>query len=218
VGKTWVMLLILQWLEKLSVSFRALDCDDDNSTLLRFYPDAKFVDIRDQFDIDRLVQPALEEGIAVTVADLPARCSKEFGEWSKVVPWEELEAAGVRFTAIGVVEQSKDSVASIQHWREFLGGHVDYLIAVNRKTDDASVYLGSKARKEFQKEGMIEIEVPKLDDRLVRDLEKGNLSIACAIGSNEAGELSQVMNRSRLRRYLAAAFAQLEKGRTVLVP
>ncbi len=218
VGKTWTMLLLLQWIESLGVRFRALDCDDENSSLSRFYSEAEFVEIRDQFAIDKLVQTAVDGNVAVTLVDLPARCSEEFEQWLGVVPWEELAATGMKFTAIGVLEQSKDSLASVMHWHEFLGQHVDYVIALNRKTDDGGLYLGSKARKELQKQGVVEIEVPKLDDRLVRELERTNVSIAGALASKEASELTQVMNRSRLRRYLSTAFAEFEKGRSVLIP
>jgi hypothetical protein len=116
------------------------------------------------------------------------------------------------------VEQSKDSVQSVMAWRKFLKDHVDYVIAVNRKVDDGGLYKGSNARKDLQKGALTEIDVPKLDDRLVRELERADMSIARAIASKEAGELTQVMNRSRLRRYLTDAFSELEKARSVLVP
>lgn len=217
VGKSWLVLLLVQWLNSLGVRFRALDCDDENSTLTRFFPAAEFVGIRDNFAIDRLIQSTLEGGDPVTVVDLPARCSEEFARWFAVVPWEDLAASGVRFTAIGVIEQSKDSLASIFHWREFLGKNVDYLIALNRNTEDLGVYFASNARKQFLAEGLIEVEVPKLDQPLVTELERSNLTIAQAIAATEPGPLTQVMNRARLRRYLKHAFAELEKGRKVLL-
>ncbi len=219
VGKSWIILLILQWLVSIGMRFRALDCDDENSTLTRFFSAAEFVRIRDNFAIDRLVQSTVESDVPVTLVDLPARCSDEFEKWFAVVPWEDMTAAGVRFTAIGVVEQSKDSLASILHWKEFLGDHVDYLIAVNRNAEDVGVYLESNARKKFLAAGITEIEIPKLDKLLVTELERTNLTVAGAITSPPAGSLlAQVMNRSRLRRYLASAFEQIEKGRGILAP
>jgi hypothetical protein len=114
-----------------SVHCKLVDCDDETSTLTRYFPEARFVPIRSPLEIDALVQMALDERPAVLAVDLPARAGEEFQAWFSLVPFDELRAVGVTFTAVGVVAGSKDSIECILRWREFLrGGQVDWVIVL----------------------------------------------------------------------------------------
>ena len=199
------------------LDIQLIDCDDETSTLTRFHSEARFIPIRSPLEIDRVVQIALEERPQVLAVDLPARAGEEFQAWFSLVPFDDLRAMGVTFTAVGVVAASKDSIECILRWRDFLRGQVDWVIALNRR-DDLSLYLGSNARKSMLSEGISEIEMPKLDERIVAELDRANWTISRALSATEPCYLTQLMTRSRLRRYQDAMFTQFDQKNLNLFP
>lgn len=217
VGKSWVVSLLVQWLEILAMIFAIIDCDDETSTTTRFFPKALFMAIRSNTEIDQIVQLASEGKYSVIVVDLPARAGDEFQSWFALVPWEELKELGVHFTAIGVVCGNKDSIECILRWREFLGENVSYVLALNRR-DKLDIYESSRARQEFLAAGYPEVEIPKLDEKFAAALDKSNWTISAALNSVEAHYLTQLMSRARLRRYQAQVFEEFNKIKTYLLP
>lgn len=218
VGKTAFVKNFAEICMAKSVHCKLVDCDDETSTLTRYFPEARFVPIRSPLEIDALVQMALDERPAVLAVDLPARAGEEFQAWFSLVPFDELRAVGVTFTAVGVVAGSKDSIECILRWREFLrGGQVDWVIVLNRR-DDLSLYLASNARKRWLNEGVPEMEMPKLDERIATELDKSNWTIHRALSATEPCYLTQLMTRSRLRRYQDAVFTQFEQHKLHLFP
>jgi hypothetical protein len=217
VGKTTFVTNFAAACEVKSVQHVLVDCDDETSTLTRYFPTARFVPIRSPLEIDTLIQIAIEERPQVLVVDLPARAGEEFQTWFSLVPFDELRAAGVTFTAVGVVAGSKDSVECILRWREFLRDQVNWLLVLNRR-DDLSLYLNSNARQRWLSEGIPEIELPKMDERIATELDKANWSVNRALASTEPGFLAQIMVRSRLRRYRDLIFAQFEQQKNLLLP
>jgi hypothetical protein len=215
VGKSAFIRNYAEACEAKSVRYKLVDCDDETSTLTRFHREARFVAIRSPLEIDALVQIAVEERPEVLAVDLPARAGEEFQAWFSLVPFDELRAVGVTFTAVGVVAGSKDSIECILRWREFLGGRVDWIIVLNRR-DDLSLYMASNARTRLLSEGIPEIEMPKLDERLATELDKLNWTLSRALSATEPCYLTQLMPRARLRRYQAAVFAEFEKIKALL--
>jgi hypothetical protein len=200
-----------------SLNIKLIDCDDETSTLTRYLPEARFIPIRSPLEIDGVVHIAIEERPQVLAVDLPARAGEEFQAWFSLVPFDDLRAMGVTFTAVGVVAGSKDSIECILRWREFLRGQVNWVIALNRR-DDLSLYLGSNARKSLLSEGVPEIEIPKLDERIATELDRANWTISRALSATEPCYLTQLMTRSRLRRYQNALFTQFDQKNLHLFP
>lgn len=217
VGKSWLVALLAQWLETLGIAFALFDCDDETSTTTRFFPAATFLAIRSASEIDQLVQAATEGQYSVILVDLPARAGDEFQSWFGVVPWDELANLGVRFTALGVVSGAKESIACILRWREFLGGNVDYVLALNRR-DDLSIFMSSHAREQFHATSVPEIEILKLEERFASALDRANWTLTAALTSTEPHLLTQIMSRARLRRYRDQVFTQFNQIKEHLIP
>ena len=217
VGKSWAIGLVVQWLEMLGVVFALYDCDDETSTTTRFFPSAKFVAIRSSVEIDRIIQVATEGQYDVIVIDLPARAGDEFSNWFGLIPWEELKAIGVRFTALALISGSKDSIECVLRWLDFLGEHVAPVLVLNRR-DDLSIYESSRARLGFKAAGYPEIELPPLVEKLAAELDKANWTIATALTTPEPHYLTELMCRARLRRYRDQVFLQFEKIKKYLLP
>ena len=217
VGKSWLVALVAQWFTLLGINFALFDCDDETSTTSRFFPTARFLAIRSPSEIDQLIQVATSGVYSVLLVDLPARAGDEFQNWFGIVPWDELAELGVRFTALGVVSGSKDSIECFLRWKEFLGSNVDYILALNRR-DDLSIYISSQARLTFQAAGLPEIEVQRLDEYLASALDSANWTLTTALASTEPHMLTQLMSRARLRKYRDQVFAQIESAKKYLTP
>ena len=147
----------------------------------------------------------------------PARAGDEFQGWFGIVPWDELTELGIRFTALCVVAGAKDSIESVLRWREFLGDHVDYVLALNQR-DDLSIFMSSRARDQFNAAGVVTVEIPKLDERFAAALDRANWTLSAALASTDPNFLTQIMSRARLRRYRDQVFTQFESTKPLLIP
>lgn len=217
VGKSSLVAYVAQWFTFFGINFVLFDCDDETSTTSRFFKTARFLAIRSPSEIDQIVQVATSGDYSVVLVDLPARAGDEFQNWFGVVPWDELAELGVRFTALGVVSGSKDSIECLLRWREFLGSNVDYVLALNRR-DDLSIYMSSQARLNFQSAGLLEIEIPKLDETIASALDSANWTLTTALSSTAPHILTQIMSKARLRKYRDQVFAQIESAKRYLIP
>lgn len=218
VGKSWTVSQLTDYYSFNNIKHVLFDCDDETSSTSRLFPkSAKFLAIRSASEIDHLVQTATEGKVAVVLVDLPARSGDEFQNWFSIVPWDELVEHGIRFTSIGVVSGAKDSLEAILRWNEFLGINVDQILALNRR-DNLSIYETSKARDKFRSENIMEIEIPKLDERFAAALDRANWPISTALASSEPHFLTQIMSRARLRRYRDQVFTQFETIKHLLIP
>lgn len=217
VGKSFCIGLAKSWADANGIDVLLYDCDDETSSTSRFQAEARFLAIRSASEIDALIQAAITENYRLILVDLPARAGDEFQNWFSIVPWNELGDLGVRFTAIGVISGAKDSLEAVLRWREFLGEHVDYLIALNHR-DSLDIYLSSRSREQFLAAGIREIEIPKLDERFATALDKANWTIDAALQSTEPHFLTQLMSRARLRRYREQVFHQLDQAKSILLP
>jgi hypothetical protein len=219
VGKSWLIILTIQWLRYIGIEVVVVDADDETSTLSRFIPEARFIAIRNPTAIDEIIQIAIEAPAdVVVVVDLPARAGNEFGEWFELIPWGDLAQQGIEFTALAVVAGTKDSIEGAIRWRDFLkGGNPSFLIAINER-DDVGTYLGSKTRQGFQAAMIPEISIPKMDSRLSAALDARSWTIAQALQTEKADYLTQLMSRARLRRYRDQIYSQFETVKAHLLP
>jgi len=224
VGKSWLISLLIDWYQSLKIPFRAIDLDNENNTLSRFYPDAEFIEVSSQRDLDAMLEKIVDSEPALTLIDMRAASTDRIEPWWRQVDFNALrDEHSVRFTAVGVVDSSTDSVANIGFWAKDVLGHqkdIAFLIAQNLVRGEELSYPKSKAREEYRKSlDLAEITLPKLDDWVHQKLELNDLRIGSALEvSAPASELTKFMTRSRLRKYQQVVFAEFEKVKSRLLP
>jgi hypothetical protein len=177
VGKSWLMTLLIDWYNVNKVPFRALDFDNENNTLFRYFPGIEFIEISSERELDKMIEKIAESPIGITAIDMRAASTDRIEPWWKKVDFETLrDQYGVRFTAIGVVDTSTDSVANIGYWAsDVLHKDVQFVIAQNKVRGEELNYATSAERKQYQKTlDLAEIEIPKLENWVHRELEGKN--------------------------------------------
>lgn len=224
VGKSWLISLLVDWYESQSVKFHAIDMDSENNTLSRFYSDAEFVDLSSQQDLDAMMNRIVSSDIPVTVIDMRAASTDRIEPWLRNVDFDLLASDyGVRFTAIGVVDTSFDSVANIGFWaRDILSANkgIRYVIGRNLMRSPELGYDSSEKRKEYQATlDMAEIEIPQLECWVHSKLENESLRVGAALEIKDAKHpLAEFMNRCRLSKYQQRVFMEFERIKARLLP
>jgi hypothetical protein len=224
VGKSWLISLLVDWYESQSVKFHAIDMDSENNTLSRFYRDAEFVDLTSEQNLDAMMNRIVASDTPVTVIDMRAASTDRIEPWFRNVDFDMLAAEySVRFTAIGVVDTSFDSVANIGFWvRDILSANkgIRYVIGRNLMRSSELGYDSSEKRKEYQATlDMVEIEIPKLEEWVHSKLEYEDLRVGSALELKDASHpLTEFMNRCRLSKYQQRVFAEFERIKERLLP
>lgn len=137
VGKSLTAMLLADYLKRHGIPFLAFDCDTENmgkaSAFSSHYPDAIKVNLRSTADCDMLLTRAAESEISII--DLPANASGDFMSWwESVATPETLEALDLKVTAIGTLTPEPGTFASVASWAEILQDGLDYIIALNHRT------------------------------------------------------------------------------------
>jgi hypothetical protein len=128
-----------------------------------------------------------------------------------------ISEAGIAFVSLGLIAGNKDSIESALRWREVLRDRTRFAVVLNKR-DDLAIYMQSKARQQFITDGVPEIEIPRLDERLVTELDRANWTIDQTLVSKTPHYLTQMMSRSRLRRYRDAVYAQFTNHQKLFLP
>lgn len=222
VGKSWLIALLIDWYRSLKIPFRAIDLDNENNTLSRFYSEAEFIEVSSQRDLDAMLEKIVDSETTLTVIDMRAASTDRIEPWWRQVDFESLrDEHDIYFSAIGVVDSSSDSIANIGFWaRDVLQKEIPFLIAQNLVRGEELSYPKSKVREEYLKTiDLAEITLPKLDDWVHQKLELNDLRVGAALEVfDPASELTKFMTRSRLRKYQQTVFAEFEKVKTRLQP
>lgn len=223
VGKSWVALLLADWYASRKQNFHAVDLDNENNTLSRFYPDAEFLELSKEKELDAMLNGIVEGDRALTLVDMRAASTDRIQPWLRGVDFEELaKEHGVKFTGVGVVDASEDSVANFGYWtgdvlKDAKG--MRYIVAQNQARGELS-YGKSAHRKKYRETlDLEEIEIPKLEEWVHAELEARGKSVGAALAvEDEKSPFTVFMTRTRLKRYQGAVFAEFEKVKDRLLP
>jgi len=171
-----------------------------------------------------MLEKIVEGDTALTVIDMRAASTDRIEPWLRKVDFEALHNEhGVRFTAIGVVDSSTDSVANIGFWaKDVLGANpnIRFVIAQNKVRGEELAYPTSDDAKRYRETlDLAEIEIPKLEEWVHQKLEVSDLRVGTALAVEDPNNpLTKFMTRSRLKKYQQTVFAELEKVRDRLLP
>lgn len=214
VGKSFFCLRLIEWLSLHGVGFTAFDPDFSNSTLTRFYPPSKFLDIRHSENLDQIVE-SLDSSDVILVDGVGAHQSI-FLDWMEETDLLTVkQQLGLAVTLVLIIEADKDTVHQAGEAVKRAGDRVDWLVVKNMKLSDTSrIYENSIARQTLLASGAKEVVLNKMDPHLGELLQAKSWTIDQAL---EQPELF-LLDRQRLVSYSRAWFEQLDRVKSILLP
>lgn len=218
IGKSFVALLLYDYLCDQRIPLKTFDLDHANSTFNRFVPEAEFIDT--DVDnarltvLDRIVH-ALKEAEVVLV-DNRATGGEKVMTYLQDTQLTDLQGdLGCEIVFVVVATDDKDANSQIADVVDDYGSRVRWLVARNqRDTNQLGLFEQSNSRRRLLELGAVEIDVPCLADVTRNRLQLANLTV----GRGRSAEQFQLLDRSRCVRYHANMADQFAKAREIILP
>ena len=215
VGKSFFAVNFVQFLKDRGIAHIAIDSDNENSTLKRFHPDTRFLDLNNLRELDGIFA-ALEKANLV-VMDCRAASTDLFIDYFTEIDLpavlSELAAA---LTLVMPVNHESDSVDQIQRLADQFGQKCGYVVVRNAAHSESfALFESSEVRAQLKdKFGGREISMTRLQDWLVESLNAENLTITAAT-KHPAFSL---LDRQRLQTWQRRFYTEVDSAANLLLP
>lgn len=214
VGKSVVARLLAQYHIDHAIPFVGFDTDASHATFGRFYREyASPVDTGRFESLDRIAEQALEDPKKTILVDLAAQSEAPLTSWldeSGVIGLLRESGVGVRFWH--VMDDGRDSVELLARLFGRFGDRIDYTVVLNHgRGDRFEPYFASETHRRAEELGAAILELPRLHPAAMHKIDQANASFWAAIHNPSAHALG-LMDRQRLKLWLARAYAQLERA------
>ena len=215
VGKSFFAVNFIQFLKDKGIAHVAIDSDNENSTLKRFHPDTRFLDLDNRRELDGIFT-ALEKANLV-VMDCRAASTDLFIDYFAEIDLPAvLSAIGAALTLVMPVNHEADSVDQIQRLADQFGKQCSYLVVRNAAHSDSfALFESSEVRAQLKDTlGGREISMTRLQDWLVEALNAESLTITAAV-KHPAFSL---LDRQRLQTWQRKLYSEIESIAGLLMP
>ena len=215
VGKSFFAVNFVQFLKDKGIAHVAIDSDNENSTLKRFHPDTRFLDLDNPRELDSSFS-ALEKSNLV-VMDCRAASTGLFIEYFAEIDLPAvLMAMGAALTLVMPVNHESDSVDQIQRLADQFAKQCSYVVVRNAAHSDSfALFDSSEVRAQLRDRlGGREILMPRMQDWLVESLNAENVTVTSATRHPVFG----LLDRQRLQTWQRRLYAQIESVAGLLLP
>ncbi len=215
VGKSFFAVNFVQFLKDKGIAYIAIDSDNENSTLKRFHPDTRFLDLEHRRELVGIFG-ALEKTNLV-VMDCRAASTDLFIDYFAEIDLPAvLSAMSATLTLVMPVNHESDSVDQVQRLADQFGKKCNYVVIRNAAHSDSfALFESSEVRAQLKdKLGGQEIAMSRLQDWLVESLNAGNLSITAATKHPSFG----LLDRQRLQTWQRKLYGEIESVADLLLP
>lgn len=215
VGKSFFAVNFVQFLKDKGVAHVAIDSDNENSTLKRFHPDTRFLDLDSRRELDGIFA-ALEKANLV-VMDCRAASTDLFIDYFAEIDLPAvLSELGAVLTLVMPVNHESDSVDQIQRLADQFGKKCGYVVVRNAAHSESfALFESSEVRAQIKdKLGGREITMNRLQDWLVESLNAENLTIT---GATKHPAFS-LLDRQRLQTWQRKLYTEIDSVADLLLP
>ena len=215
VGKSFFALNFVQFLKDKGIAHIAIDSDNENSTLKRFHPDTRFLDLNNRRELDGMFA-ALEKAHLV-VMDCRAASTDLFVDYFTEIDLSAvLSELGAALTLIMPVNHESDSVDQIQRLADQFGKKCGYVVIRNAAHSESfTLFESSEVRAQLKdKLGGREIAMSRLQDWLVEALNAENVTITAA----KKHPAFSLLDRQRLQTWQRKLYTEIESVSDLLLP
>ena len=215
VGKSFFAVNFVQFLKDKAIRHVAIDSDNENSTLKRFHPEARFLDLTSRRELDGIFA-GLEKANLVVVDCRAASTDLFLDYFSEVDLSAVLSALGASLTLVMPVNHEMDSVDQVQRVSDQLGKACGYVVVRNAAHSDSfALFESAEVRERLRSElAGRELSMPRMQDWLVEALNRENVT-ATAATKHPAFNL---LDRQRLLTWQRRFSAELESAASLLLP
>jgi hypothetical protein len=218
VGKSMVSRLIAQYLIDNTLPWIGFDTDRSHGSLMRFYAEHATPVLVERFEaLDQIIEVAVEHPGRRVLVDLAAQTHDPLVHWmdeSGVLDMADL--AGVQLNYWHVMDSGRDSVDLLAKLLDRFGQRLHYVLVRNQlRGDDFSQLERSGQLERATGLGARVIDIKRLHDSVVQKIDARNASFWDARNSSGIdGPGLGLMERQRLKMWLAHAYAELAKAGT----
>jgi len=215
VGKSFFAVNFVQFLKDKGIAHIAIDSDNENSTLKRFHPDTRFLDLNNRRELDGMFA-ALEKAHLV-VMDCRAASTDLFVDYFTEIDLSAvLSELGAALTLIMPVNHESDSVDQIQRLADQFGKKCGYVVIRNAAHSESfTLFESSEVRAQLKdKLGGREIAMSRLQDWLVEALNAENVTITAA----KKHPAFSLLDRQRLQTWQRKLYTEIESVSDLLLP
>jgi hypothetical protein len=212
VGKSVVARLLAQLFIDRELPFAALDGDQSNPALVRYYADfTQSVELDRLESADQILESAVGAERSVLV-DLPAQSHRWLQRWfaeTDVVRYAQ--ETGVPLVFWHVTDGGFDSVTHLERLLDALGSAVQFVIVENQgRSKDFSQFEASAARQRVLELGGRVVRLPELDAPVMYKIDRFGSSFWAAINGASGERALSALERRRAKVWLGKAHAALE--------
>jgi cellulose biosynthesis protein BcsQ len=215
VGKSFFAVNFVQFLKDKGIAHIAIDSDNENSTLKRFHPDTRFLDLNNRRELDGIFS-ALEKA-SLVVMDCRAASTDLFIDYFTEIDLPAvLSAMSATLTLVMPVNHESDSVDQIQRLADQFGKKCGYVVVRNAAHSESfALFESSEVRTQIKdKLGGREISMTRLQDWLVESLNAKNLAITSATKHSAFS----LLDRQRLQTWQRKLYTEIESVADLLLP
>jgi hypothetical protein len=215
VGKSFFAVNFVQFLKDKGIAHVAIDSDNENSTLKRFHPDTRFLDLNNRRELDGIFT-ALEKANLV-VMDCRAASTDLFIDYFTEIDLSAvLSELGAALTLVMPVNHESDSVDQIQRLADQFGKKCGYVVVRNAAHSESfALFESSEVRAQLKdKLGGREMAMSRLQDWLVEALNAKNVTITAARKHPAFG----LLDRQRLQTWQRKFYIEIESVADLLLP
>lgn len=215
VGKSFFAVNFVQFLKDRGISHNAIDTDNENSTLKRFHPEARFLDLSNRRALDGIFV-GLEKDDLVVVDCRAASTDLFLDYFDEIDLPEVLDSLNTGLTLIMPVNHELDSVDQVQRLSDKLGKSSHYIIVRNAAHSDSfALFDSAEVRVRLKRDlAGVEITMSRLQDWLVEALNGQNLTLTKAAKHASFG----LLDRQRLISWQRRFYEELESATALLLP
>ena len=221
-GKSKLTSLFADYLDREGVPYQCFDCDGSTKTISHLYPDddrVSFYEIRQQRDLDSMLQAAIDAPEPIVLADMRAGSDGDFIPIFRMVLDEmsdELEDAELSVTAAAILANDNDSVFATAQWAKELRDDVRWLFVRNEIFGEVTTLEQTEeGRKLLQACNPLSITIPQLNTLDAEALKKNRLTVDRALKLREEQlhieHLSGLAPQARLKKFRTTVGKEFER-------
>jgi hypothetical protein len=215
VGKSFFAVNFIQYRKDQQIKHTAIDTANENSTLKRFHPEARFVNLANARELDELVVAV--ETMPLVVMDCRAASTDLFlAYFAELAVFDVLTSMNAVLTVVSPINHDLDSVEQARIISNAFDRRCRYLVVKNRAfTEPSAIYNASETRKRLLEElAAKEMATPKLLEWLVALLPQENLPV----GEGIQHPIFSLMDRQRLKNWQRQFHEQINTVRQIISP